>query len=69
MKENMPGASSMVLICKTTQELSCVADADLDYLTSMSQIHPSTTAAEMQGQFLFHSLCYESEIIIWKGEL
>lgn len=68
MKEKMLGASSMVLIWKATQELSCAADADLDYLTPMSQIRPSITTVEMKGQFLSHSLWYESEIIIWKGE-
>jgi len=60
----MLGASSMVLIGKATQELACAADADLDYLTPMSQIHPGTTALEVRGQFLSHSLWYESEIIM-----
>lgn len=64
----MLGASRVVLIGKTTQELACAADADLDYLTPMSQIYPSTTALEMRGQFLSHSLWYESEIIILKEE-
>jgi len=54
----------MVLIGKATQELACAADADLDYLTPMSQIHPGTTALEVRGQFLSHSLWYESEIIM-----
>ena len=37
----------MVLIGKTTQELACAADADLDYLTPTSQIYPGTTTLEM----------------------
>lgn len=47
----------MFLIWKTTQEFSCAADADLDYLTPMSQKYPGTTAMEI-GQFLSHSLWY-----------
>lgn len=56
----------MVLIGKTTQELTC-AD-DLGYLTPMNQIYPGTTTLEMKGHFLSHSLQCESEIIILKEE-
>lgn len=58
----------MVLIGKTTQVLACAANADLDYLTPMSQIYPGTTALEMRGRFLSHSLWYESGLIILKEE-
>lgn len=58
----------MVLIGKTTQELACAVDPDLDYLTPMSQIYPGTTTLETRGQFLSHSLWYESEVIIVKEE-
>lgn len=58
----------MVLIGKTTQELFCAADPDLDYLTPMSQVYPSPTTLEIRGQSLSHSLWYESEMIILKEE-
>lgn len=64
----MLGASSMVLIGKTTQELACAVDPDLDYPTPMSQIYPGTTTLEIRGRFLSHSLWYESEIITLKEE-